>query len=201
MTNPRIPIAPLLPAARSGCSESLGLLLQACQRYLLSVARREIDPGLIPKGGASDVVQETFLEAQRDFDQFRGVSEAELLAWLRKLLLNNLASFARRYRATARRSIRREVALGNGTMEADWLPETTRVSPEQLVVENEEVQYLRVLITRLPVDYARILTLWYEEHSFEEIGVSMERSTNAARMLWMRAIERLRELVDESHSS
>src|SRR5262245_48250334 len=92
----------LLAAARSGSREALGLLLDTCRRYLLLVADRELAQELKAKGGASDLVQETFLEAQRDFAGFQGSSEDEFRAWLRRLLLNNLANFARRYRETTK---------------------------------------------------------------------------------------------------
>src|SRR5437764_3357307 len=92
-----------LPAARCGSREALGRALDACRRYLLLVADKELDAELQAKGGASDLVQQTFLEAQRDFARFHGDSEAELLAWLRRLLLNNLADFRRLYRGTGKR--------------------------------------------------------------------------------------------------
>src|SRR5262245_50318676 len=113
-------VAGWLPAARAGSQEALGLALEACRNYLLLIAERELDPDLRAKGGASDLVQETFLEAFRDFSRFHGTSEVELLAWLRQLLLHNLANFARRYRDTAKRQVGREVPLhgagdaGNG---------------------------------------------------------------------------------------
>src|SRR4051794_12098658 len=87
-----------LASAQAGCPAALGQALEACRNYLLWIARREIDPDLQSKGGASDLVQETFMEARRDFASFRGDSEQELLAWLRRLLLNNLSNFVRRYR-------------------------------------------------------------------------------------------------------
>src|SRR5437899_2062269 len=89
-----------LPAARTGSTEALGQLLEACRGYLLLIAQRELAPDLQAKGGASDLVQETFLKAQRHFAGFQGDSEGELKAWLRQLLLNNLADFTRLYRAT-----------------------------------------------------------------------------------------------------
>ena len=85
-----------LAAARAGSREALGQVLQACRGYLLLLAERELDPDLQTKGGASDLVQETFLEAQKDFANFQGNSEGELRAWLRQILLHNLANFTRR---------------------------------------------------------------------------------------------------------
>src|SRR4051812_46159075 len=58
--------------ARAGSHEALGQLLDGCRGYLLRIARDELDPRLQAKGGASDLVQETFLEAQRDFAAFTG---------------------------------------------------------------------------------------------------------------------------------
>src|SRR5262249_62211948 len=92
-----------LPAARAGSQEALGRLLEACHGYLLMVARQELPADLQAKGGASDLLQETLMDACRDFAQFRGDTEAELLGWLRQILRNNLAHFNRRYRDTAKR--------------------------------------------------------------------------------------------------
>src|SRR5262249_2490579 len=67
---------------------------------------------LTAKGGASDLVQETFLGAFRDFDEFHGHSRSELLAWLRTILRNHLAVTRRRYRDTLKRKVSREISLG-----------------------------------------------------------------------------------------
>jgi RNA polymerase sigma-70 factor (ECF subfamily) len=67
--------------ARAGSALALGQLLEGCRQYLLVAAARGLDAALASKGGPSNVVQRTFLEAQRDFHQFVGDSEAELIAW------------------------------------------------------------------------------------------------------------------------
>src|SRR5689334_9972806 len=98
-----------LQHARAGEAAALGEALEACRAYLLHVAEHELDRGLRAKGGASDLVQQTFLEAQKDFPRFAGTSEAELLAWLRRMLLNNIANFRRQWVDTAKRAANREV--------------------------------------------------------------------------------------------
>src|SRR5262245_65024573 len=95
--------ADLLAAARAGSRNALGELLESYRRYLAHVARDQLDPRLLPKGDQSDLVQETFRDAQQAFGQFRGNSEEELLAWLRQILVHRISRFARRYRGTRKR--------------------------------------------------------------------------------------------------
>src|SRR5262249_2943096 len=100
-----------LDAVRPDDPEALGRLLEACRPYLLLVANEKMQSGLQGKVGASDVVQETFLEALRDFQRFQGSTEEELRAWLRRILLNNLADLAIHYAGTAKRDVAREIPL------------------------------------------------------------------------------------------
>lgn len=69
----------------------------------------EVESSLRAKADASDLVQQTLLEAYRDFGQFRGRTEAEWLAWLRRILARNAAEFVRHYRLTGKRQTAREV--------------------------------------------------------------------------------------------
>lgn len=196
MTEPARDAANLLAAARAGSREALGRALDTWRRYLLGVAERELEPDLRAKGGASDLVQETFLEAQRDFERFQGSSPEELRAWLRQVLLNNVGAFSRRFRNTSKRTISREVGLhgeGSTTSPGVWLAGST-LSPSGIAMEHEQALALRSALERLPDEYRRVVILRFqEERTFEEIGQLMDRSPDAARKLWCRAMERLRE--------
>src|SRR5579871_6462581 len=93
---------PLLRLARAGEAQALGRLMECYRNYLGLLARLQIGRRLQGKVDPSDLVQETFLDACRAFDQFRGTTEAELLGWLRRCLATNLASLARRYSGSQR---------------------------------------------------------------------------------------------------
>src|SRR5438128_12586041 len=95
----------LIAAARAGSTEALGQVLETCRQYLLLVANQQVPPELAAKLAPSDLVQETFLKAHREFAQFQGRTEAELLGWLRRILLNNLVSFSRQYEGTDKRRL------------------------------------------------------------------------------------------------
>ena len=184
---------------QGGSSEALGEALEACRHYLLGIAAREFETGLLAKAGASDIVQETLLEAQRDFPDFAGLSEDELLAWLRRLLLNNLANFRRYYRSTDKRKVDRERSIGfdeSGTSPPTEIA-ANAATPSVLMMADEQTRDLLLALQRLPDDQRQVLQLRYlDERSFEEIAEIMGRTSNAARKLWGRAVERLQEEMD-----
>src|SRR5437870_3789425 len=80
------------------------------RNYLRFVARLQLDPRLRGKLDASDLVQQTLLEAVARKEQFRGGTEAEYLAWLRRMLIHNLADALRAFRQ-AKRDVAREQAV------------------------------------------------------------------------------------------
>jgi RNA polymerase sigma-70 factor (ECF subfamily) len=185
-----------LGAAKAGSAEALGRVLEACHGYLLAIAQQELDPALRAKGGASDLVQETFLKAHRHFDCFEGSSEEQLRAWLRRMLLNNLADFRRRYQEAAKRRSGREIVLNQLESVSTVAPEmaTNEPSPSMQVSAQEQAELLRRTLDKLPDDYRQVLVLRYQQaESFETIAQRMNRSVNAVQKLWTRALIRLRE--------
>jgi RNA polymerase sigma-70 factor (ECF subfamily) len=201
MREPGLDVACWLPQARAGSREALGQVLEAYRAYLLLIANRELDPELQAKGGASDLVQQTFLEAQQAFPRFYGDSALELQAWLRQLLLHNVANFARHYRETNKRQLNREEPLQpetpSGAGDRGLAADTP--SPSGKAMANEQAQDLERALERLPEDYRQVITWRYRDGcSFEEIAQRLQRSDNAVRKLWFRAIERLQEELGQS---
>jgi RNA polymerase sigma-70 factor (ECF subfamily) len=196
MTEPIDDDSRLVVAARAGSREALGRALEDCRRYLLAIAERQLGQDLRSKGGASDLVQETFMEAQRDFARFQGSSPEELRAWLRQVLLHNAGAFTRRFRGTTKRAVEREIALPAGGTSTNPRPDLagSTPTPSGMAVAHEQALALRRALERLPEEYRRVVVLRFEEErSFEEIGRLTDRSPDAARKLWSRAMERLRQ--------
>ena len=187
-----------ITAAHEGSSEALGSLFTACRDYLLVVANRELHADIRVKVAASDLVQETLLAAQREFGRFEGRDKAELVEWLRRILLRRLSIANRRYRKTLKREVAREVPLdglssviGPGI----GLAAGRTNSPSQIAAAREDREAIDRALAMLPLDYRQALVLRFREHrSFAEIGQELGRSEEAARKLWLRALGRLKQI-------
>ena len=117
---------------------------------------------------------------------------------MRRLLLNNLANFRRDFHREKRR-VSREVALrvGDSSLQGDAEPRAGTPSPSVALMRDEQTMALERALERLPEDYRRIIHLRYrEEQSFEAIADLMQRSQNAVRKLWARAIESLQQKLE-----
>ena len=201
MAKPPKEVTRWLAAARGGSSEALGQVLETCRGYLLGIAGRRLGADLRSKGGASDLVQQTFVDAQCQFERFRGESEKELLAWLRQILVHNLAQFQRRYRDTGKRDLGREVPLfGEASSTAGGADLATQTpSPSEQMIAREQTEAVQQALEHLPEELRQVLALRHDEQlTFEQIGRRLGRSTSGARALWLRAVERLNEELGKS---
>jgi RNA polymerase sigma-70 factor (ECF subfamily) len=185
--------------ARNGSRDALEQLLAMCRPYLLLAANEDLDPTLRARLGPSDVVQETLLEALRDFPAIHGDSEDELLAWLRKVLRHNLANERRRHIETELRSTHREMPLAEVPVQElqESLADSTD-TPSTLAQTRERDETLDRALRQLPEPYRQAL-LWHttEGWTFAEIGAQLGMSSDAARKLWGRAAEELARLLGE----
>lgn len=182
--------------------DAVARAMEAYRPYLLSVANREIESALSQKAGGSDLVQETFLEAQRDLSVFQGRSEGELRGWLRRILRNNLANFVRRYRGSLKRQAGREISLdredndSSGSVKDELT--SSAPSPSGLAIQSEEYAHVKRALEALS-ERDRQIVLWrsQDHQSWDEIGQRLGSNAVAARKAWSRAVQRLRDRLDE----
>jgi RNA polymerase sigma-70 factor (ECF subfamily) len=182
----------LLRLAQTGDGPAVGRLLEMYRDYLALLARLQIGRRLQGKVDASDLVQETFLKAHRDFPQFRGASEAEWVSWLRQILAGNLAHLVRRYCGTQRRDIRLERDL------VDELNESSRALDGGLVGQQSSPSQ-RAVRRELPKDYREVIVLSHLQGlSFPEVARRMGRTLDSVKNLWARALAQLRRSFGDS---
>ncbi|MFO0821140.1 MAG: sigma-70 family RNA polymerase sigma factor [Pirellulales bacterium] len=193
----------LVAEVKGGATHRLGDLLDTYRNYLYLLASTQIDPRLRAKVSPSDLVQETMLGAYRDFNAFQGQNERQLIAWLRQILIHRLHVFVQQHLLAERRSVRREVSLDDmaaalahssqklnaGALLADPGP-----SPSAQVIQREGAVRLANHLQRMRPDHREVIMLRnLQGLPFEEIGERLGRTSGAVRMLWLRAIQQLRE--------
>jgi RNA polymerase sigma-70 factor (ECF subfamily) len=178
-------------APAPGNGSRLGTLLERYHDSLRALARAQVGARLQGLVDPSDLVQETFLEACRDLDQFTGTSEAQWEAWLRCILKHNLAALIEKQVGTRKRDRRRQVSLPHLLPAAGTSPVS---SPSSQVQRREATTIVAEQLARLPGPYREVVRLRnLESLPFEEVARRMGRTPGAVRVLWLRALERLRQ--------
>lgn len=195
----------LLARARQGDEAARDELFAKCRNYVAMVARTQVESWMRTKVDASDLVQQTLLEAHRGFNDFRGGTEAEWLAWLRKILSHNTHDFIRRYK-TDKRHVQREVRLqvGGGVQGDSFFhdPPGGEATPSQIVARHEYEIELADAITQLADDHREVILLRNLQHlPFDEVARRMDRSRPAVQMLWTRAIRKLQQHLAASSAT
>jgi RNA polymerase sigma-70 factor (ECF subfamily) len=193
----------LLRRARAGSNPALGQLLELYRRYLALLARLQIDRRLRGKVDASDLIQEAFLEAHRNFAQFRGTVEAEFLGWLRQILASRLGELVRRYVKTQRRDVRLERTLALELDQSSRILDRALVahqsSPSHQAVRREQAVLLADALGRLPEDYREVIILHHMEAlTLPQVAQRLGRTVPSVEKLWARALARLNRVLGDS---
>ncbi|HTU27646.1 MAG TPA: sigma-70 family RNA polymerase sigma factor [Pirellulales bacterium] len=194
-------VASLLDRARQGDGAAEERLLAMCRNYLAVLAQREIGSWLRPKVDASDLVQQTLLEAHRGLARFEGRGQEAWLAWLRQILARNAVDLVRQFGQAEKRRVGREVSLaavaGTASDAAPFEPADPAESPSQVVLQWERELHVADALARLSDDYQQVVLLRnVEQLPFDEVARRMNRSRPAVQMLWMRAIRQLQSLCE-----
>jgi RNA polymerase sigma-70 factor, ECF subfamily len=173
--------------------------------YLRLLTRLQLNPRLRSKVDESDVVQQTLLEAHRCRNQFRGTTEADRLAWLRKILANMLARVGRQF-STGARSLQKErsldAALELSSSRLQCLLTADQTSPSGQAVRGEEMVLLARALNQLLEDQRRVVELHHlQGFSVTEVAELLGRTRPAVAGLLFRGLNRLRELMADKNEA
>jgi RNA polymerase sigma-70 factor (ECF subfamily) len=187
----------LLKTAQSGDAAALDAIFDSFTSYLSMLAAVSVGARLRRKLDPDDIVQETLLEAHRQFPQFRGRSGRELIGWVRRILAGQIALTLRRYLGTKRRDVRMERECpnycDNSADRFDRALIAAEPNPCFVADQREQEVLLSGALNRLPRDYREVIVLrQVEALTFGETARRMGRSEDAVQKLWIRALTNLR---------
>jgi RNA polymerase sigma-70 factor (ECF subfamily) len=177
-----------LDRARKGDEEALEDLFARWRPVLRLQADQLLGRELSARVDPSDVVQDVWTQAYASLDQFRGGSEGEWVNWLRRLVAGHAANLRRTHLAEGR-SVKREAA-------GAAFPPDSSPGPETMAILNEQDARLAEAMDRLPEDMrAVVVGRVFRQESFERLAGSLGLSSGHARVLWTRALRRLRQVL------
>ncbi|MFO0923123.1 MAG: sigma-70 family RNA polymerase sigma factor [Pirellulales bacterium] len=140
------------------------------------------------------------MEAHRDFGAFRGDCVASLLAWLRSMLRNNVATIHQRHLFAQRRGTSRERSMSlcrpassSNPLGLEGLIPSETTSPSQRMMRDEAAARLAICLERLPETQAEAIRLRYlEGMSLKDIAQRMGKTEMAVAGLLKRGLCSLR---------
>lgn len=164
-------------------------LFSRYEPYIRQLAEQYLDSDIRPKVSGSDIVQTSVMEACHGLTKFRGGTENEFRYWLRRIVVNNVLNEYRFWSAERRSAERRSRALDAKL--ADELA-ANEASPPTKASRSEMQAMLLDRLSDLSDEHRRVIELRNRDGlSFRQIAGCMERSEDAVRMLWARAMRAL----------
>ncbi len=194
-------VSKLIYAAQRGEPDAKADLLGRFRHYLRLLAHLHVKPLLKSKFDESDIVQETCIQADVAFDQFRGDNEKQFAAWLRQIMANKGAAMARAYRAD-KRDIELEVRLQNNFDRssinlANILPDQ-HSTPSRIVIRRERSVQLADAIAMVPEDKRTVLIMHgLQGESISDVAKSMGRTEASTWKLWARGLLEIQRIAGE----
>jgi len=179
-----------LDRARQGDVQALGALLNSYRPYIRVLVRALHRNRLQSRLDDSDLIQDALLQAQQSFANFRGQTVAEFVSFLHLLVVQSAGHTLRGHLDTARRDVRREQPVED----IGGLVDPQAGSPSSAAIRQEQTVRMANRLGRLPEDMQRVLLGRHVDGlSYAELATQLGRSEGATRILYTRALRRLRE--------
>jgi RNA polymerase sigma-70 factor (ECF subfamily) len=205
MKDDALPPNELLDQALHGDREALGQLLEAQRAGLHRLAARQIEGRIAVRVDASDIIQQTFLDAYRGFPQFAGRDTREFVAWLERILDHKIAAAIRNHALLQKRGVGRERSIddsqaGGATLKQDL--DANVSSPSQKAIRGEEAERLDQALAALPDDQREAVRLRHlEGWALADIAVRFGRTPAATAGLIKRGMKALRRHLHSGEGS
>ncbi|MEK6234942.1 MAG: RNA polymerase sigma factor, partial [Planctomycetales bacterium] len=188
-----------------GDRELLGKLLEECRADLQVRAESQLGELVGRRVGASDVVQQSFLQAFRAFVQFDGLSRPEFTAWLQRILEREIAQAVRKHVGAEKRSVSRDQSLHDssesGVVNLE-LGHSREASPSRMAILGEDAAIILQQLKQLPPNQQTAVKLRYlEGRTLAEIAEQLDRSKVATAGLIKRGLQRLRNEMNRENET
>jgi len=179
---------------RQGDQQALGILLDRLRPYARVIVRsmRGEENGAGPD--ESDLIQEAFLQAANSVGTFRGVSVGELVRWLRTIVIRTTC---RSLHSVEEMACTDPEEANLATLVVDPGP-----APADVAAQHEQSASMAVALSRLPEEMQQVLRgRLADDLDYATLSARLGRSSGAVRVLFVRALRKLRDVWSEEFES
>lgn len=179
---------------RGGDDGVLGTLFESHRERLSRMVAFRLDPRLVGRIDAEDVLQDTFMEAEKRLEAYRA-DDKPFLVWIRLITQQTMIDLHRRHLGASKRSAGKEVAAPqSGALSGLFVGQIT--SPSRALMREE----LRVKIEESlqgmdDIDREVLMLRHFEDLSNKDVATVLGLQENAASNRYVRALGRLKGIL------
>ena len=189
----------------AGDQAAVSQLLDRHRERLRRMVAARLDPRLLARVDPSDVVQEALLKAAQRLPEYARARPLPFYPWLRQLAWDRLVEMHQQHVRAGKRSVTREQADAVLSDQSALLLVAQLVDPGTgpggQLLRKELRERLHAALAALPAQDREILIMRHlEQLKVSEIAAVLQLSEGAVKMRRLRAIQKLRELLDQEPS-
>ena len=195
--------AELLNNVRDGQAVAVEELMDRHRNSLRRMIQLRLDQRLMQRMDVSDVIQDVLIEANRRLADYLSNPVIPFHLWIRQIAKDRIIDAHRRHRVSAKRSIDREQPQpGKGSFDQSTIELANQfrdqaLTPAAAATQRELAQQIESAVQMLrDNDKEIILMRHYEQLNNQEIAQSLGLTEPAASMRYLRALKRLREIIE-----
>ncbi|HMO15036.1 MAG TPA: sigma-70 family RNA polymerase sigma factor [Pirellulaceae bacterium] len=193
----------LLDQARQGEADAVGHLMDRHRNALRRMVQMRLDRKIQQRVDVSDIVQDVLIEASRRLPMYLTDGTMPFHLWLRHIAKDRIIDAHRRHRVSAKRSVDRENTLavpsGLDQSSIDLVAQLgdQEITPAAAALQKEMAAFVEAALSKLDeIDCEVIVMRHYEQLTNQEVAQALGLTEPAASMRYLRAIRRLRNLLD-----
>ncbi|HKD78022.1 MAG TPA: sigma-70 family RNA polymerase sigma factor [Ktedonobacterales bacterium] len=198
----------LLDQARQGDADAVDRLLAKHREAIRRMIDMRIDPAIVQRVDASDVVQEVLIEASRRLQDYLKSPAMPFHLWLRHIAKDHLIDAHRRHHQAQKRGVDREQPIhrpawsDHSSLELAGQLMDQDLTPASAAIQAEMQRRLREAIAQLDDDDREVILMrHYEMLANQEVASALGLTEAAASMRYLRAVRKLRDLLSPPTSN
>src|SRR5947209_5269543 len=192
----------LLEQAKTGDAAAVDALLARHREPVRRMIDLRLDPAIVQRVDASDVVQEVLLEVSRRLQEYLAKPVMPFHLWLRHIAKDHLIDAHRKHHQAQKRGVSREQPLAR----PGWAEQSSldlagqlidqELTPATAAIRQELERRLHEALARLQDDDREVILMrHYEQLTNQEVAGALGLTEAAASMRYLRAVRKLRDLM------